>query len=286
MVIVKIIGGLGNQMFQYSYAKALQQKGYAVKIDISAFETYKLHGGYGLDKYTIDLDVASQNEIGKFNAVGLISKIRNKLHIMNSKVVRESNLLFDEKYLNIEDDKYIDGYFQTEKYFSNIRDVILKQFTLIEEILNYSKDIKNKICNEKVSVSLHIRRGDYLSSINSNIHGVCDLEYYKKAISLLNERLGETRYFIFSDDIAWVKENLKMDNGFYIDSKEKRIPHEDMYLMSLCDHNIIANSSFSWWGAWLNKNNEKIVIAPKRWFADEKMEVYATNIVCENWERI
>lgn len=286
MIIFKTIGGLGNQMFQYAYAKALQQKGYDVKIDISAFETYKLHGGYGLDQYTIDLDIASQNEIEKFNAVGLISKIRNKLRIKNAKVIRESNLLFDEKYLNIDDDKYIDGYFQTEKYFSNIRDVILKQFTLREEISEYSKDIKNQISNTKTSVSLHIRRGDYLTSVNSNIHGVCDLEYYKKAIGLLNEKLGETRYFIFSDDIEWVKENLKMDNGFYIDSKEKRLPHEDIYLMSLCNHNVIANSSFSWWGAWLNQNDEKIVIAPNRWFADEKMEVNAKNIICENWVRL
>jgi len=286
MVIVKIIGGLGNQMFQFAYAKALQKKGYDVKIDISVFETYKLHGGYGLDKYTIDLEVASQNEIGKFKAVGLISKIRNKLRIKNSKILKESNRLFDEKYLNIDDVKYIDGYFQTEKYFLNIRDVILKQFKLKEEISNYSKDIKNQISSTKTSVSLHIRRGDYLTSVNSNIHGVCDLEYYKKAIGLLDEKLGETRYFIFSDDIAWVKENLKMDNAIYIDSKEKRIPHEDIYLMSLCDHNIIANSSFSWWGAWLNQNNEKIVIAPNRWFTDEKMNVNAKNIVCDNWMRI
>ena len=286
MLIVKIIGGLGNQMFQYAYAKALQQKGYDVKIDISAFETYKLHGGYGLDKYTIDLDVASQNEIEKFNIVGLISKIKNKLHIKNSKILRESNLLFDEKYLSIDDDKYIDGYFQTEKYFSNIRDVILKQFTLKKEISNYSKDIKNQISNEKVSVSLHIRRGDYLSSVNSNIHGVCDLEYYKKAISILNEKLGKIQYFIFSDDIAWVKENLKMDNAIYIDSKEKRIPHEDIYLMSLCDHNIIANSSFSWWGAWLNLNQKKIVIAPQQWFTDTKMQTQATDIISEQWIKL
>jgi hypothetical protein len=286
MVIVKIIGGLGNQMFQYAYAKALQQKGYDVKIDISAFETYKLHGGYGLDKYSIDIKVANQHEIDSFGAVGLISKIKNKLRIKNLKVIRESNLLFNEKYLNIDDNKYIDGYFQTEKYFSNSRDIILKQFVLKEEISEYSKDVKKQIANAKVSVSLHIRRGDYLNSVNANIHGVCDLDYYKKAVSVLNTKLDEANYFIFSDDIAWVKEHLKLDNGFYIDSKEKRIPHEDIYLMSLCDHNIIANSSFSWWGAWLNQNNEKLVIAPNRWFADEKMEINAKNIVSENWEKI
>jgi hypothetical protein len=283
MVIVKIIGGLGNQMFQYAYAKALQQKGYNVKIDISAFETYTLHGGYGLNKYGIDLEVANKHEINKFGAVGLISKIRNKLKIKNSKIIRETNLLFDKNLLNIQDNKYVDGYFQTEKYFFNIRDKILKQFTLNDEISEYSKKIKGQIDNVKISVSLHIRRGDYLTNVNSNIHGTCDLEYYKKAISILNDKIGEINYFIFSDDIVWVKENLIINQAVYIDSKEKRIPHEDMYLMSLCDHNIIANSTFSWWGAYLNQNSEKIVIAPKRWFANQKMETTAKNIVSESW---
>lgn len=286
MVIVKIIGGLGNQMFQYAYAKALEQKGHEVKIDISAFETYKLHGGYQLDKYNIDLDSSIKDENDKFYKNNLCSKVLRKIGLNFSKRIKEKSLLFDKKLLEIDDNSYLDGYFQCEKYFKDIREIILKQFTINQDISNYTKEIKNKIQNSQNSCSLHIRRGDFVNSTNINIHGACDIEYYKKAIQYLEEKVENINYFIFSDDIEWVKENLAIQNAIYIDSKEKRIPHEDIYLMSLCKNNIIANSSFSWWGAWINRNENKIVIAPKRWFADDKLESQSKDIVCESWVKI
>ena len=188
--------------------------------------------------------------------------------------------------MNIEDGCYLDGYFQCEKYFKDIREIILEQFSINQDISNYTKEIKNKIQNFQNSCSLHIRRGDFVNSKNINIHGACDIEYYKKAMKYLEEKVENINYFIFSDDIEWVKENLAIQNAIYIDSKEKRIPHEDIYLMSLCKNNIIANSSFSWWGAWLNQNEKKMVIAPKRWFADDKLESQSKDIVCESWVRI
>jgi len=286
MVIVKIIGGLGNQMFQYAYAKALQQRGYEVKIDISAFETYKLHGGYQLDKYKIDLAVSTKEENDKLYKNTLFFKVLKKLGLDFSKRVKEKSLLFDKDFLNVEDNSYLDGYFQCEKYFKDIIEIILKQFTINQEISDYTKEIENKILNSQNSCSIHIRRGDFVNSTNINIHGVCDIEYYKKAMKYLENKVGDMSYFIFSDDIEWAKENLATQNALYIDSKEKRIPHEDIYLMSLCSHNIIANSSFSWWGAWLNQNENKMVIAPKRWFADDKLESQSKDIVCESWVRV
>lgn len=286
MVIVKIIGGLGNQMFQYAYAKALQQKGHEVKIDISAFETYKLHGGYQLDKYNIDLDSSKKDENDKFYKNTIFYKVLRRFGIDFSRRIKENSLLFNSELLKIEDNSYLDGYFQCEKYFKDIREIILKQFTINQDISNYTKEIKNKIQNSQNSCSLHIRRGDFANSTNINIHGACDIEYYKKAIQYLEEKVENINYFIFSDDIEWVKENLAIQNAIYIDSKEKRIPHEDIYLMSLCKNNIIANSSFSWWGAWLNQNEKKMVIAPKRWFADDKLESQSKDIVCESWIRI
>ena len=286
MVIVKIIGGLGNQMFQYAYAKALEQKGHEVKIDISAFETYKLHGGYQLDKYNIDLDSSIKDENDKFYKNTFFYKVLRRFGMDFSRRIKEKSLLFDKKLLEIDDNSYLDGYFQCEKYFKDIREIILKQFTINQDISNYTKEIKNKIQNSKNSCSLHIRRGDFVNSTNINIHGACDIEYYKKAMKYLEEKVVNINYFIFSDDIEWVKENLAIQNAIYIDSKEKRIPHEDIYLMSLCKNNIIANSSFSWWGAWLNQNENKIVIAPKRWFADDKLESQSKDIVCESWVRI
>lgn len=286
MVIVKIIGGLGNQMFQYTYAKALEQKGHEVKIDISAFETYKLHGGYQLDKYNIDLDSSIKDENDKFYKNTFFYKVLRRFGMDFSRRIKEKSLLFDKKLLEIDDNSYLDGYFQCEKYFKDIREIILKQFTINQDISNYTKEIKNKIQNFQNSCSLHIRRGDFVNSTNINIHGACDIEYYKKAIQYLEEKVENINYFIFSDDIEWVKENLAIQNAIYIDSKEKRIPHEDIYLMSLCKNNIIANSSFSWWGAWINRNENKIVIAPKRWFADDKLENQSKDIVCESWVRI
>ena len=120
MIIVKIIGGLGNQMFQYAYAKALQQKGYEVKIDISAFETYKLHGGFQLDKYNIDLEISTKEENDKFYKNTLFSKILKKIGLGSSKCIIEESLLFNKNFLDIKNDSYIEGYFQCEKYFIDI----------------------------------------------------------------------------------------------------------------------------------------------------------------------
>jgi hypothetical protein len=283
MIIVKIIGGLGNQMFQYAYAKALQQKGYEVKIDISAFETYKLHGGYQLDKYNIDLQESTKEETYKFFKNTFFSKILRRFGIDFSRRIREKSLFFDEQLLNVEDNCYLDGYFQCEKYFKDIREIILKQFKIKSQISSYTKEIEKQIKESQNSCSLHVRRGDFVNKKNIHIHGACDIEYYKKAIKYLEEEIGKTNYFIFSDDMKWVKENLVLENAIYIDSKEKRLPHEDIFLMSLCCNNIVANSSFSSWGALLNQNKEQIVIAPKRWFNDEKMQKQSRDIACERW---
>ncbi|WP_299121659.1 alpha-1,2-fucosyltransferase [uncultured Tenacibaculum sp.] len=267
MVIIRIVGGLGNQMFQYAYAKALQLSGYDVKIDITKFKKYKLHGGYQLDKYKIDLDSASSFAIN-LGKLGL------------KKSLKEKSLLFNQDFKSIKGNEYVKGYFQTEKYFSEIRDTLLEQFTINIDLATSTKDYSKQIKEAKISCSLHIRRGDYISDQKANsVHGTCSLEYYKEAIELLNKKYGEVKFFIFSDDIEWVKSNLPVENAVYVD--HKTIPHEDIYLMSLCNHNITANSTFSWWGAWLNKNENKTVIAPKQWYIDKENE-----IVPQNWVRI
>lgn len=264
MIIVRIVGGLGNQMFQYAYAKSLQQMGFDVEIDISKFKTYKLHGGYHLDTYNIDLKTS-----------GFISTLLSLTKI--KKNIKEKNLLFDENLFNLSGNEFVKGYFQTEKYFTKIRSILLNQFTIKQELsgstIEYSKKIKKQIN----SCSVHIRRGDFISDEKANsVHGTCDLNYYREAINLINEKFNNTYFFVFSDDKSWTKTNLKIDNASYID--HKTIPHEDIYLMSLCKHNITANSSFSWWGAWLNQNDDKIVISPKKWFIDKENEV-----ACANW---
>jgi hypothetical protein len=287
MLIIKIIGGLGNQMFQYAYAKSLCCYGYAVKLDISAFDKYTKHSGFGLNKYKIDLPIATKKEIEIFGAEQFFEKLKKKLHIKNKMIIREKTLLFQSEMMAPQDNSYIEGYFQTEHYFFDIRDILLQQFDIDQSLSPYAQDITAQIKDANVSVSLHVRRGDYIDNAQAKkTHGICSLAYYNEAISVLNEKFKDIKFFIFSDDIAWVKENLKIENSVLVASTDSRLPHEDIYLMSQCHHHIIANSSFSWWGAWLNTKEDKMVIAPKLWFADDKRQAQAKDILPQDWIRL
>lgn len=285
MVIVKIIGGLGNQMFQYAYARSLSNRGYRVKIDISAFNTYRLHGGYQLDKYNINLKIADESEYERYHSNNKIQRVLKRF-TLSSELITEKSLIFDSSLLDINSVGYVEGYFQTEKYFTDIRDILLNEFIINKPLSDFTIEMQEKIQSCEGSCSLHIRRGDFLSTKNSSIHGGCSLDYYQDAINHINSKTNKSRYFIFSDDMDWVKSNLKIENAIYMESSEQRIPHEDIYLMSLCNNNIIANSTFSWWGAWLNQHTDKCVVVPKTWFADNKLDSQAGDIVCDKWIRV
>jgi hypothetical protein len=286
MIIVQITGGLGNQMFQYAYAKALEQRGYRVKLDKSELETYKIHGGYQLDKYNIGLECATEREVKAYFTTQFPFKLLDKLGLRTSNLIKEKSLLFDINLLNVKDDSYLSGYFQCERYFTNIRNLLLKEFCIKGELSFYTREIQDNIIKSTESCSIHIRRGDFISNKSNIIHGSCSLEYYLDSINYLQNNFEGLKYFIFSDDMSWAKENIQLENATYIESKERRIPNEDLFLMSLCDHNIIANSTFSWWGAWLNLNENKIVLAPKRWFANESLHMLSQDIVPEKWIRL
>lgn len=285
MIIVRMVGGVGNQLFCYAYAKSLQQKGYDVKIDISTFKFNKIDS-YEFDKYNIDIPISTQEENERLFNNSLLSKILKRFGIDISNKVREKSLLFDESLLRINDNSYVDGYFQNEKYFYDIRDIILEQISINRPLSNFTKNIQKKINSLNNTCSIHVRRGDMANDINVKIHGVCSVEYYNNAIEYLKNKLGEVNYFIFSDDFEWCRSNLKIDNAIFVESEEHRIAHEDIYLMSLCDHNIIANSTFSWWGAWLNINDDNVVIAPQTWFADKSLNNVSGDIVPEDWIRL
>lgn len=286
MIIVKIVGGLGNQMFCYAYAKALEQKGNKVKIDISAYDTYKIHGGFQLDNYYINLEESSSLENSKYYKNNFLSKVLRKIGFSNSNIIEENSLLFDDKLLEIKDNNYVSGYFQCEGYFINIREILLEQFSINSNVAQYTKKIKKEILVTNNCCSIHVRRGDFINNLNKNIHGSCTLEYYKKAEEIIKLKDINVKFFIFSDDIQWCKNNFEIDNAIYVKTEEDRLPHEDMYLMSLCKYNIIANSSYSWWAAWLNKNDDKLVIAPKRWFIDDNLERQSKDIVCKEWQKL
>jgi hypothetical protein len=176
----------------------------------------------------------------------------------------------------------IDGYWQTENYLIDIKDTILNDFQLKLPLRNELKEIALKISDSN-SVSIHIRRGDYAQDKKTNAHhGTCSLEYYQEAIKLITEKIQNPIFYIFSDDIEWVKENLKINYPKYHVEGNKGF--EDMELMKNCKHNIIANSSFSWWAAWLNTNKEKIIIAPKNWLNNPKFDT--SDVVPNSWIKI
>jgi hypothetical protein len=279
LILVHLNGGLGNQMFQYATARALAKNNKTqVSLDLSEFNIYKLRR-FELKRYAVQAQINTNSYLLRL----LAKKI--KLHKVLRDIHLERNLEYDPKVLAMGKNSYLEGYFQNELYFSNIRDILIKDFTISDGISKYANEVKYKILRKNTAISIHLRRGDYISNRHTNtVHGVCSLNYYKEAIKLMNKKFINARYFIFSDDMKWVKDNLKMDNAVYIEGTKS--PHEDMYLMSLCCHNIIANSSFSWWGAWLNNNKNKIVIAPKKWFSDSNLAKQSEDIVCKSWLRL
>lgn len=288
MIIVNIIGGLGNQMFQYAFAYSLSRRtDMNVKLDISGFNTYKLRR-YELSLFKISLPVATVEETKalKYERENLIEKVLRRLRGKDidfaSTYYKEAHYHFDRVAYEIQDNRYLDGYWQSEKYFQQFRDSLLKEFSLRNEFHKQSSEYKDEIENSE-SVSVHIRRGDYVTnSLTNTVHGTCSLEYYRNSIREIVKQTSDPQFFIFSDDLDWAKKNLGfIENATFIDL-DKNIPdHEEMVLMSLCKHNIIANSSFSWWGAWLNQNEGKIVIAPKKWFLVDDFNT--KNLIPDNW---
>ena len=280
MIIVEVIGGLGNQMFQYALGRALscQQGDARLMLDTSKFETYNLHNGFELSRiFTGEFKLASNRDINEVLGFRSIPIVRRLLSGNRFSQFRGSNFVVEPHFhywpeiKNVTPDSYLVGYWQSEKYFKTVEDILRQDFTFKIPLSDRNELV---LCDmrKQPSISLHIRRGDYVQNANTlATHGVCSLEYYRSAIGLILEKVNNPKFFIFSDDQNWVKENLKIDHPCsYVDHNKGGESYNDMRLMSLCDHHIIANSSFSWWGAWLNPSRSKIVISPNKWFASTR----------------
>lgn len=280
MIIVEIIGGLGNQMFQYAFGRALSLKNNTdLKLDISAFDKYKLHN-YNLNKFNIVENLADKNEVEglKYNKYFWIKK-------KSKSYVEEPKFNFSKELLELPENVYLKGYFQSEKYFLPIRETLLQDFMPKGALSTKNNEMLEKITSSN-SVSLHVRRGDYANNANTmKVHGLCSLDYYQKAVDYISSKVDNPHFFLFSDDPEWVKGNLKLDYlTTIVDINSGDDGIFDMNLMKNCKHNIIANSSFSWWGAWLNQNMQKIVIAPEKWFNDSPLDT--KDVVPENWVKL
>jgi len=282
MVIVKLLGGLGNQMFQYAFGRRTALcNGVPLKLDISGFANYPKRN-YELAQFAISAEMATQDEVrrhlGRPGIRGAISRFVGKKPL----VVHEQFFHVDESLLSLGDNVYLDGYWQSEKYFLDVQDVIRTEFTLKTPYSGQTTQLADLIAKTN-AVSLHVRRGDYVAERDVNaIHGTCSLAYYRDAIRLIEERVANPHFFIFSDDLDWTRNNLQLAHSMTL--VEFDVPESaavEMQLMSLCRHHIIANSTFSWWGAWLNRSQHKIVVAPRQWFQDASRDV--RDLYPDNW---
>jgi hypothetical protein len=277
MIVVRLTGGLGNQMFQYAAGKKLAKvHSTELKLDISWYqgkERRQQKRSFKLGVFNIIADIATQDDLNLFFKNNFFKDLKRKAR--KTLGLKPETLIATEKNWQFHDfphhpqHLYLKGYWQNESLFKDIRKELVEDFSLkLENGADYQA-LKQKI-SSCTSTSIHVRRGDFAHESDINrIHGTCSLDYYRECIKNLQERVGESHYFLFSDDPEWVKENLVLDGEVEILSDFFLNDYEELKLMSLCQHNIIANSTFSWWAAWLNQNPEKLIFAPKKWYSAE-----------------
>ena len=292
MIVVKLIGGLGNQLFQYALGRHLAEKHQTpVKLDISAFNSQQLRS-YALTAFNIHAPLASDDEIN--NILGAPPGIGKRFTAKLLKrdltdywptYVKEKKFSFNPEILKLPNDIYLDGYWQSEKYFEDISSILRKEFTLNAEQSAENEKTQSHILSSE-SVSVHARRCDFVSDESVNrIHGICDLNYYVKAFDYIKGIVQNPRFFIFSDDIPWCRSNLDFEHQLtFVDHNGADNSHDDLQLMKQCKHHIIANSSFSWWSAWLNSNPDKLVIAPQRWVNSDYYDT--KDLIPDNWIKL
>lgn len=287
MIVMKLMGGLGNQMFQYAAGRALALRlGAPLRLDHSFLEADS-NGAYTKRHY----------ELGVFNCkaekanADVLQKVRKAsrrplfFHLFSRPgmtVLKEHGFAYNRQIESAQGDVYLDGFWQSEKYFSGIRGQLLSDFSLLKKLSAKATALKDQVLADPNSVFVHFRRGDYVSLPSAaSVHGAAGMDYYLSAVELLRSQIPRPSFYVFSDDIAWVEQHFKPGGAVYVEGLETC---EDLELMKNCRHGIIANSSFSWWGTWLNENPEKIVVAPKQWFKESSINT--VDLIPASWHRI
>lgn len=295
MIVIELTGGLGNQMFQYAFACVLAStNNTTLKIDNDFFnKTEKCSShtprNFELNIFSNSYVIATAKDIKLFDNLSLLNHFKKKFGFNYPKIYRENFFNFQPHLLKIKSSAFVKGYFQSYKYFEGFEKKIRNVFCLSENQLD---DLNKRIFLEIKStntIAIHIRRGDYVTdSVIQQIHGNCGIEYYTNAINLVASRTKNSTIVFFSDDIEWVKIQFK-DFSFpkvFIGHNFGDESWKDLFLMKSCNHNIIANSSFSWWAAWLNDNPSKIIIAPKKWFAISEEDRNTNDLIPPQWIRL
>jgi hypothetical protein len=278
MIIVRLLGGIGNQLFQYAAGRSLATKlDCELVLDDSLMmrRPWMTPREYALDVYNVQARKISLKE----KLLLLFRVLPPFRYLYESGIAkspftyyRESHYQFDPRLHQLTGDLIIEGYWQSGRYFAEIADELRRELQPIRPPDDHAQKLLDQILRGN-SVSLHIRRGDYISNpAAEKTFFICDLAYYQRAVSMIAERVSDAVYFVFTDDPAWVEKEFRIDFPMVLVSRPNAWPaHDDLRLMSHCSHHIIANSSFSWWGAWLNPKRNKIVVAPSRWFREKRI---------------
>lgn len=288
MIVTKLVGGLGNQMFQYAAGRALALRhDTEVFVDRRAFGDYKLHA-YGLDCFVAKPTEASADMLSRIRGGGRARRmLRRLISPKDYYYACESQFTYDPSFPGLPDNTYMDGYWQSERYFRDFAEVIRSDFSVSMPPSVQNAEWLDRI-DDVMSVSVHVRRGDYVHDRQANdVHGTCSLEYYEQAICHLREHLDvEPVFFVFSDDPEWVQKNIifRGYSHYFVTNNDAITNYEDLRLMANCKHHITANSTFSWWGAWLNPAAEKIVVAPRRWFRTDNLS--DVDLIPDSWLRV
>lgn len=287
-VFIKFNGGLGNQMFQWAFGRMLEETtDMEVHYDMSYF-TKKYARPYQLNLFNANPRFIE--DLGIKLKLALIWLLRRNVQfdsLFGITMYKESCFNFDNNIHKIKPNTYVEGFFQSELYFKCVEDKLREDFRFKKEPDAVNTKLIKQMGTTN-SISLHIRRGDYVQKERyQQFYATCSLDYYKRGVEYIAQKDTSSQpvIFVFSDDIRWVKKNLDLPyEMIFVCNNTGEKSYEDMRLMSLCRHNIIANSSFSWWGAWLNKNPNKIVVAPQKWFNDDS--IIQTDVIPQSWTRL
>ena len=280
MIIIRLKGGLGNQMFQYAFGRLLAVKNNAeVKFEFSG-DKKDTRREYKLDKFNTSVQFAGPDEAKNLQyPFGIVSRVIEKVKTI---VLKRYNIGYEPGLLGRKNG-YLEGYWQSYKYLEPIKDILAKELALKEPVDQKHKTILEKM-RDTNSVCVQVRRGDYVTDPKTSLeHRTFGLEYYDKAFEFLKKKVANPILFVFSDDIEWCKNNLKPDLPVFF-SDPAMPDYEDFALAVRCKHDIIANSSFGFWAAWLNDNPGKIVIAPKKW--NNKHQKEHDNLLPPEWIKI
>lgn len=268
MIVIEMSGGLGNQMFQYALYKKFESLNKDVVMETSFFRSGQELREYELGIFPVKYRTITDKEAANIRGFGyqdsVLDKIRHKLIPQKYKIYVDKIGPFQPEIFEM-DNVYLSGYWQNENYFKDIKEVICRDFSFSDKLMEQYKNICERLDKEN-SVSVHIRRGDYLTTENTRIHGnICTDKYYANAMNYIKEKVKNPQFYIFTDDLDWAHEKYSGENITIVDGNRNTSSYVDMFLMSKCKHNIVANSTFSWWAAWLNSNTDKLVLAPPKW---------------------